>query len=284
MQYLSVNDYLKNKYGHKIYKLALNGGRTCPNRDGTCGEGGCIFCGEGSGTFASDSIDEAIEKLSKKNTGDKYIAYFQSFTSTYKMDDDIKQRMIDAAGDDRIEIVSIATRPDCLEDEVMEFLAQLSKEKPLWVELGLQTIHPESARFINRGYELSVFDEAVTKLRSIKAEVIVHLILGLPGESWEDMLKSAKYLNDKDVQGVKLQLLHILEGTKLGEMFKQDEIYPLTLDEYADLIVECLKALREDIVIHRITGDAPKKFLIEPKWSGDKKKVLNTLKKKIEEA
>jgi len=281
--FYSLNQYLKERFHEKVYKLALHGGETCPNRDGLAGYGGCIFCGEGSGSFASETIDEAIGRLSRKHTGSRYIAYFQSYTATYRITKQLAGRMHEAAEDKRIAAISIGTRPDCLGADVMELLTELVQKKPVWVELGLQTIHPGSAVFIRRGYDLPVFEEAVIKLRSAGIDVIVHLILGLPGETKEQMLYSVKYLNRWDIQGVKLQLLHVLRGTDLGRMFEGGEItgnpekYPFSLEEYAKLIGECIGNLRPDIVVHRITGDAPKKDLLAPLWSADKKKVLNTI-------
>ena len=281
--FYSLNQYLKERFHEKVYKLALHGGETCPNRDGLTGHGGCIFCGEGSGSFASETIDEAIGRLSQKQIGSRYIAYFQSYTATYRMTTQLVSRMLEAAEDERIAAVSIGTRPDCLEADVMELLAELVQKKPLWVELGLQTIHPATAALIQRGYDLPAFETAVKKLRTAGIDVIVHLILGLPGETKEQMLESVKYLNRWDIQGVKLQLLHVLRGTDLGRMFEDGEItgnpeeYPFSLEEYAQLIGACIKNLRSDIVVHRITGDAPKKDLLAPLWSADKKKVLNTI-------
>ena len=297
-RYYSFNKYLQERFHEKCYKLALRGGETCPNRDGTCALGGCIFCGEGSGSFASDTIDEAIGKLSAKHIGNRYIAYFQSYTSTYRMKDSLIRRMEEAAADDRIAAISIATRPDCLgidgkTTDIMSLLTELNRIKPVWIELGLQTVHEKTARSIRRGYELPVFEEAVRKLRTAGIEVIVHLILGLPGETEKDMLGSVHYLNDCDIQGVKFQLLHILHNTDLGRMFEAGDPalkrpadamnYPFTLDEYADLICKCISNLRPDIVVHRITGDAPKKDLLAPLWSGDKKNVLNTISRHMEE-
>lgn len=290
-RYNSLNAYLRNEYGEKIYKLALTGGSSCPNRDGTKGYGGCIFCGEGSGSFAAESIDEAITRLKNKQTGSRYIAYFQSYTSTYKIIPELRDRFFEAANDNRIAVVSIATRPDCLDEETMTILRELQKIKPVWVELGLQTCHERTAELINRGYPLQVFEEAVNKLNTLKANTIVHLILGLPGESQENIIKTVHYINSQEIQGVKFQLLHILENTKMAQMYKEGQLmwpqtgrkYPLSLDEYADLVCSCLNNLRRDIIVHRLTGDGIKRDLIEPKWSGDKKRVLNTITKRMED-
>ena len=285
----SVNKYLKNKYNEKIYKLALSGGNTCPNRDGTCGYGGCIFCGEGSGSFASDTVDEAINRLKGKNAGKKYIAYFQDYSVTYKMSDELKKRMLDAADDERIAIVSAATRPDCLDEDAIGFLEKLNAVKPVWIELGLQTVHERSAEYINRGYTLKTFNEAVKRVRISGIDVIVHLILGLPCETAENMLDSVRYLNGLNIQGVKFHMLHILKKTILGDMFESGTIewkeqrsqYPFSLEEYAEILCRCICILRKDIVVHRITGDGAKKDLIAPLWSGDKKKVLNYINNKL---
>ena len=290
-RYNSLNAYLRNEYGEKIYKLALTGGSSCPNRDGTKGYGGCIFCGEGSGSFAAESIDEAITRLKNKQTGSRYIAYFQSYTSTYKITPELRDRFFEAANDNRIAVVSIATRPDCLDEETMTILRELQKIKPVWVELGLQTCHERTAELINRGYPLQVFEEAVNKLNTLKANTIVHLILGLPGESQENIIKTVHYINSQEIQGVKFQLLHILENTKMAQMYKEGQLmwpqtgrkYPLSLDEYANLVCSCLNNLRRDIIVHRLTGDGIKRDLIEPKWSGDKKRVLNTITKRMED-
>ncbi len=290
MRYRSANMHYQEKYGEKVYKLALKGGTTCPVRDGLKDTRGCIFCsGEGSGDFAAETIDEAIARLSGKQTGRKYIAYFQSFTGTYGDPEYFRKRYLEAAADERIAGLSIATRPDCLPTEMLDLLAELARIKPLSVELGLQTIHDRTAAFIRRGYPLAEFDRAVTALRACGAEVIVHLILGLPGETKEDMLASVRYLNGCDVQGVKLQLLHVLAGTDLGELYlagafgPADGSFPFTLPAYADLICDCIGALKKDITVHRITGDAPKRILLSPTWSGNKKLVLNTIRKRLED-
>ena len=302
--YYSLNRYLQEQFLEKVYKLALRGGYTCPNRDGTAGTGGCIFCAEGSGSFAADSIDEAVGRLKDKYKGRKYIAYFQSYTCTYRMSAELIRQMHAAAGDERIAAISLATRPDCLSPDVMDLIRELKMSKPVWVELGLQTMHEKTARLINRGYPLEIFEKAVTELRGIGAEVIVHLILGLPGEGRKEILDSVRYLNGLDIRGVKLQMLHILKGTVLGTQFLEsgtkalEELCfspetckvsdpamccPFSFPDYADLVCDCISHLRRDIVIHRITGDAPKKDLLAPLWSGDKKRVLNDLRKRMDE-
>lgn len=302
--YYSLNRYLQEQFHEKVYKLALRGGQTCPNRDGTAGTGGCVFCAEGSGSFAADSIDEAVRRLKDKYKGCRYIAYFQSYTCTYHMSAELIRQIYAAARDERIAAISLATRPDCLPPEVMDLIRELNKDKPVWVELGLQSMHEKTASLINRGYPLETFEKAVTALRGIGAEVIVHLILGLPGEGRKEILDSVRYLNGLDIQGVKLQMLHILRGTVLGTQFLEGGAEamaklcfspetcegsdpamccPFSFPDYADLVCDCICHLRRDIVIHRITGDAPKKDLLAPLWSGDKKRVLNDLRKRMDE-
>ncbi len=283
--YYSLNAYLKETYGEKLYKISLNGGMTCPNRDGTKGTGGCIFCSEGgSGEFASDpalSITEQIEQgksqVARKHTGTGYIAYFQPYTNTYAPVSYLRKIFTEAIKHPEIRILSIATRPDCLGEDVLDLLEELNQIKPVWVELGLQTIHETTARFLRRGYELPVFEEAVRNLRARGIDVIVHTIIGLPGEDKTMLLETMDYLSGQDIQGVKLQVLQILKGTDLADYYKAHPFHIPTLDEYYDLISACLDHLRPDIVIHRITGDPPKSLLIEPKWAADKKTVLNKL-------
>ena len=280
----TLNDYLKDTYGEKIYKLALDGGMTCPNRspDG----GGCIFCSAGgSGDFASKDVDSAIAHLHAhgKATGSRYIAYFQSYTNTFAPVRYLRDLFMPVIERDDIVALSIGTRPDCLPEDVLDLLSELNEIKPVWVELGLQTIHESTANFINRGYSLPVFDKAVKDLRERSIDVIVHLILGLPGESRNDMLESVRYLNGCGIQGVKLQLLHILKGTALGDMYINDpsSVPVMEMDEYVDLVCGCLEVLDKNIVIHRLTGDGPKELLLAPLWSADKKKVLNALNREI---
>ena len=284
-RYYSLDYYLKENYGEKLYKLSLNGGMTCPNRDGTLDTRGCIFCSRGgSGDFAADSavsvteqIKQAKALVASKQTGSSYIAYFQAFTNTYAPVERLRQVFTEAINAPDVEILSIATRPDCLGPEVLELLQELSQIKPVWVELGLQTIHPDSATFIRRGYELSVFLEAVENLRRIGISVIVHVILGLPGETFDQMLETVQYLNTLDIQGIKLQLLHILEGTDLADYYREHPFPVMTMDEYLALLGDCISHLRPDIVIHRLTGDGPSKLLIEPQWTTRKRDTLNRL-------
>lgn len=284
MEYTTLNKYLKAHFGCKVYKLAIDGGFTCPNRDGTLGTGGCIFCSRGgSGDFASDralSITEQLEQgkalVSKKIKDGKYIAYFQAFTNTYAPPQELRAKYLEAAGNPDIVALSIATRPDCLGNEVLEVLDEINRIKPVFVELGLQTVHENTARYIRRGYPLRVYDEAVDKLHKIGINVVTHLIIGLPNESEDDMLESVKYVCQK-TDGIKLQLLHVLEGTDLAKEYRAGKISVLTLDEYARIIRKCVEIIPKSVVIHRLTGDGAKKDLIAPLWSVDKKTVLNRI-------
>ena len=274
MQYLTFNDAMRARFGTKVYRLSLQSGCTCPNRDGTIGTGGCTFCSEGgSGDFAAPllPIDEQIAAARKRVDAKispsiapadrRYIAYFQSYTNTYG---------------------------DCLPPEMIAMLREIRTKygKPIWIELGLQTIHEKTADRIHRGYPLKVFEDAYRRLKSEGFEVIVHVILGLPGEAREDMLETVRYLSllTPALDGIKLQLLHILKGTELACEYEADPFPLFTLDSYCDLVVDCLKLLPPQTVVHRLTGDGPKRLLIEPQWSADKKRVLNTLSRRIREA
>lgn len=281
--YYSVNDYYKELFGSKVYKISLNGGMSCPNRDGHIGTGGCIFCSEGgSGDFASSSllsvkeqIDYGIKKVSKKYTGDHFIAYFQAFTNTYAPVDRLEKMFTEAINDDRICGLSIATRPDCLEDDKIALLARLNRIKPVWIELGLQTINEATARYIRRGYTLDVFEDAVARLNASDIPVVVHVIVGLPGENINDNLACAKYLSHLNINGVKIQLLHVLKNTDLAEDYYSSKFKEMSLPEYVKTVVDMIEILPPRFVIHRITGDGPKNLLIAPMWSADKKNVLN---------
>lgn len=281
--YHSLDYELKQRFGEKVYKLTLNGGMSCPNRDGKISFGGCIFCSEGgSGEFASsaclsvpEQIQDAKKRLSAKRPVNQYIAYFQAYTNTYGPVEHLRKIFTKAIEDPEIVLLSIATRPDCMPDEVVELLAELNQKKPVWVELGLQTIHESSARFIRRGYPLEVFTDAVERLSRHGIEVVTHVILGLPGETKEMMLETVDYLNTLPIQGIKLQLLHVLEGTDLAGYYKNTGFHVLEEDEYVNLILECIEHLRPEITIHRITGDGPKELLIAPLWSSAKRSVLN---------
>lgn len=283
--YHSLDYMLKQRYKEKIYKISLNGGMTCPNRDGTIDTRGCIFCSSGgSGDFAgnirksiTEQIEEQIRTVKNKSKATGFIAYFQAYTNTYAPIGYLKQIYEEALYNENIKILSIATRPDCLSEEILDLLESLNKIKPVWIELGLQTIHEKTAKYIRRGYSLKCFDTAVENLRKRNIEVIVHTILGLPGETRENILQTISYLNKSDIQGIKLQLLHVLKNTDLAEDYRKGLFHTFSMEEYIDTVIDCVEHLSENIVIHRITGDGPKKILISPTWSGDKKKVLNTL-------
>ena len=288
--YRSLDWQLKNQFGEKVYKLALNGGMSCPNRDGTVGRGGCIFCSEGgSGDFAADghlSVTQQIaiqkEALREKKPARKYIAYFQAYTNTYAPVDYLERIFTEAIEDSEVVVLSIATRPDCLPEEVLNLLERLNQKKPVWVELGLQTIHEETARMIHRGYDLACFERAAAELRKRKIDVIVHTILGLPGEGEKEVLETVRYLNHCDIQGIKLQLLHILKGTQLGKMYLEPQesecaIQVMDMDTYIDLVIRCIEELSPEITVHRLTGDGPKELLLAPMWSTRKRTVLNEI-------
>lgn len=283
--YHSLDYELKKRFGEKVYRLALNGGMTCPNRDGTVGTGGCIFCSAGgSGDFAADpalsvsaQIEEARMRLRNKRPVRRYIAYFQAYTNTYAPVPRLRSLFTEAISHPEIALLSVATRPDCLQPEVVSLLAELNRIKPVWVELGLQTMHEDTASFIRRGYPLSVFEDAVRRLRACGIEIITHMILCLPGEDRDRISASIRYLNTMDIQGIKLQLLHILKGTDLAAFYEQHPFPIPTLEEYTDLVLSCVELLRPDIVIHRLTGDGPKDQLIAPLWTRSKRHVLNTI-------
>lgn len=292
MEYLSFNKYLKDKFGQKVYKISLDGGFTCPNRDGKIDTRGCIFCSKGgSGDFAQNrdlSISEQIEsgkkRVEKKIKSGKYIAYFQAFTNTYAPVEILRAKYSEAINHPDIVALSIATRPDCLGDDVIELLDEMNKIKPVFVELGLQTIHSDSAKYIRRGYSLEVYNEAVKKLKNIGVNIVVHIILGLPNESEEDMLESVKYVCQSQIDGIKLQLLHIIAGTDLAKDYEKGLFKTLEFDEYVELIAKCVAIIPKNIVIHRLTGDGAKKDLIAPLWSADKKRVLNAINKALRES
>ena len=294
MRQKMLSEALRERFGTKVYKLSLSSGCTCPNRDGTIGTGGCTFFSEeGSGEFAAPflPVDEQIRLARARVDGKfpakipvserKYIAYFQSFTNTYGEPERLRALYEETIRRPEIAALSIRTRPDCLPADILQMLEELNRIKPVWVELGLQTIHERTAEAVHRGYSLPAFEDAVKKLKAIGAEVIVHVILGLPGESREDMLETVRFLSGMDPRpdGIKLQQLQILRGTQLAEQYRQSPFHVMDLEEYCALIRDCLEILPDDIVIHRLTGDGPKKLLIAPKWSADKKRVLNTMRK-----
>lgn len=287
--YTVLSPYLKRRFGCKVYKLSLSAGCTCPNRDGTLGARGCIFC-SGSGEFAasgSASIPEQLEQakyiLGKKAQGAKFIAYFQDFTNTYGAVSRLEPLFLAAMEPDDVVALSIATRPDCLPEDILRMLSRLRTRKPVFVELGLQTIHDNTAQYIRRGYPLSVFDDAVQKLHALEIEVIAHQILGLPGETAEMMAETTRHLGSVHVDGVKLHLLHILRGTDLAAEYEAGRVKPLELDAYIDILEQCLAVLPPDVVIHRLTGDGAKRDLIAPLWSADKKRVLSAIQKRFEQ-
>ncbi len=287
--YYSLNRYLRDHFGEKLYKIALDGGFTCPNRDGSLGLDGCIFCsGAGSGEFAGnreDSITLQIEKgkerLKKKFPGGRYIAYFQAFTNTYAPVEKLRPLYEEAINHPDVAVLSIATRPDCLPEEVLDLLAEMNRRKPVWVELGLQTIHERTAQYIRRGYSLPVYDQAVSHLKSIGVQVITHVILGLPGETEEDMKATVRYVGNSGADGIKLQLLHVIRGTDLEKDYREGRFSTMELSDYVRLVADCIALLPPDMVVHRITGDGDRNTLVAPLWSLDKKRVLNALNRAI---
>ena len=290
-RYYSLNRYLRETFGEKVYKLALDGGMTCPNRDGTLGTGGCIFCSAGgSGDFAEgrcgsirEQIQRAKTRIQAKTDAKKFIAYFQSYTNTYAPVTYLERIFTEAISEPEVAALSIGTRPDCLGDDVVALLSRLNRIKPVWVELGLQTIHEETARYIRRGYELPVYEDAVRRLKQEGILVITHVILGLPGETREDMLATIDYLaGENRPDGIKLQLLHVLRGTDLAAEYEAGKFRTMEMEEYFELLFACLERLPEDMVIHRLTGDGAKRDLIAPLWTGDKKRVMNTMRRELE--
>ena len=289
MEIYTLNQYLHDIFGQKLYKIALDGGFTCPNRDGTTDTRGCIFCsGAGSGEFAGNctmSITQQIEKGKERVAGKikdgGYIAYFQAFTNTYAPVEKLRSLYMEAISHEDIAVMSVATRPDCLPDEVLDLLCECNQIKPVWVELGLQTIHPGTAEYIRRGYPLSVYDEAVKRLKASGLEVITHVMLGLPGETRQDMLDTVSYVGKSRVDGIKLQLLHVIRGTDLEKDYLEGKFETLAFESYVELVAECVALLPEKMVIHRMTGDGDKRTLVAPMWSADKKRVLNAIKTAI---
>lgn len=290
MYYYSLNEYLKSTFGEKVYKISLNGGMTCPNRDGTLSDKGCIFCSRGgSGEFSASSglsiteqIEEGKQKIAAKSDCKKFIAYFQPFTNTYANKSYLRKVFTEAIVNPEIVALSIATRPDCLGEDVLKLIEELNTIKPVWVELGLQTIHRKTADYIRRCYELEVYDTAVNNLHKIGVTVITHVILGLPFETKDMMLKTVEYVGQR-TDGIKLQLLHVLQNTDLLYDYNAGKFSTLSLEEYADILCDCIEILPSNVVIHRLTGDGDKKLLVAPMWSADKKRVLNTINKAFNE-
>lgn len=290
MRYNSLNNYLRNKFGKKVYKISIDGGFTCPNRDGKISTGGCIFCSaKGSGDFATSKslsiiqqIEQGKERVRSKTKDNSFIAYFQAFTNTYAPIDVLESKFTEAINHNDIVALSVATRPDCVDDNVLKLLEKLNKIKPVWVELGLQTIKESSVDYIRRGYENSVYVDTATKLRNIGIEVITHIILGLPNENKLDMLRSVDFAC-KYSDGIKLQLLHILKGTDLLKDYEDSKFNALTMEQYIDILCDAVSIIPKNVIIHRLTGDGDKKILVAPLWSGNKKVVLNTINKTFEE-
>ena len=286
---ITVNEYCKKQFGEKLYKISLDGGMSCPNRDGKLDTRGCIFCSAGgSGDFTPDrripldeQIEDAKKRVSSKYKGTHYIAYFQAYTNTYAPVEKLRALFMPVIKREDIAVLSIATRPDCLSDEVLDLLRELNDIKPVWVELGLQTIQEKTVDYIRRGYPLPVYDKAIRDLDKIGIHTITHLILGLPGETKEDMLQSVRYVAACGSQGIKLQLLHVLKGTDLASDYEKGLFQTLSFDEYMDLLADCVRLLPKDMVVHRLTGDGPKNLLMAPMWSADKKRVMNTIHQRL---
>lgn len=287
--YRSANRHYQEKFGEKVYRLSLDGGFTCPNRDGTLGTGGCIFCaGDGSGAFAqraepdiASQLEKAKAQVEGKFRGSRYMAYFQSFTNTYAPVEVLEQRFTQAMAPGWIVGLTIGTRPDCLEPEKIDLLARLNRIKPVTVELGLQTIHPQSVRYIRRGYDNAVYDGAVQALKSAGIEVVSHIILGLPGETAAMAAQTTRYAVERGTDGVKFHLLHVLQGTDLARDYQAGKVTCLTLEEYAQWLKACLREVPPEVTVYRITGDGAKADLIAPLWSADKKRVLNYLNRSL---
>lgn len=283
-RYNNLNYYLRNKFGEKVYKISLDAGFSCPNRDGKISEGGCIFCSaRGSGDFAGINKDlvkqfeEVKTMMQKKWKSGKYIAYFQAYTNTYADVKTLREKYYSVLELEGVIGIAIATRPDCLEEPILDLLEEISREKYLWVELGLQTIHEKTAKAINRGYELETYTKAVKELKKRNIEVVTHVILGLPGEKKADVLDTIDFVANTGTQGIKLHLLHVLKDTRLAKLYDEGAIAVMSKDEYVELIVDCIQRLPEEMVIHRITGDGPRETLIAPKWSLKKWEVINAI-------
>ncbi|MBU5592178.1 TIGR01212 family radical SAM protein [Clostridium sp. MSJ-4] len=289
-RYNSLNYFLRNKFGEKVFKISLDAGFSCPNRDGTISTGGCIFCSaRGSGDFAgnrkfsiSSQFKDIKAMMNKKWAKGKYIAYFQAYTNTYAPVEVLKKLYEEALGEENVVGIAIATRPDCLNDEVISLLEEINKKTYVWVELGLQTSKDATAKIINRGYNLETFEKAIFKLRSKGIDVVIHTIFGLPKENEEDMLNTIRYVSNLDIQGIKFHLLHLMKDTPLVKLYERGDLKFLTMDNYVDLIAQSIAMLPRNVVIHRLTGDAPRDLLIEPMWSLKKWEVLNTIDSYLE--
>ena len=279
----SIGDYLKEHFGKKTVKLSIEAGFTCPNRDGTKGFGGCAFCSEGGSGELASSIGEQIDLLSSKWPDAEYIAYFQSHTNTYAPVEVLREKFYSALNDPRIKGIAIATRPDCLGDDVLDLLDEINSKYFLWLELGLQTIHPKTSELLNIGYDLSCYDKATSELRKRNIKFVTHLILGLPGETKEDMFESVKYVCESGIWGIKLHLLNIIKGSRLYEMMP-DYVPFESIDEYTDLVVSLLEIIPPEVTIHRLTGDVPRSLLVAPEWSYRKRTILNEINRKLKES
>lgn len=289
-RYNSLNHYLRNRFGTKVFKISLDAGFTCPNRDGTVGKGGCIFCSaRGSGDFAGcgcdlkDQFNQVKEVMNKKWKEGKYIAYFQAYTNTYAPVEELREKYYSVLNMEDVVGIAIATRPDCLPDEVLDLLEELRDKTYVWVELGLQTIHEDTARLINRGYGLDTYIDAVRKLKKRNIDVVTHVILGLPGEDKPMMLKTLDFVANTGIMGIKLHLLHLMKDTRLVELYEKGKLSFLGMEEYIQLVEECIERLPEDMVIHRLTGDSPRSTLIGPMWSLKKWEVLDAIDKRLED-
>lgn len=287
-KYISVNEYLRNEYGEKVYKLALDGGFTCPNRDGTVGKGGCIFCSEGgSGDFAvkcepgnvAAQIEAAKEKIASKTNCNKFIAYFQAYSGTYGDIEYLEKLFTEAINHPQVVILSVATRCDCLDEKVMALLEKINRIKPVWIEMGLQTVHDSTHRLLNTCYTYDMFSSKVYELNKRGIYVIAHLILGLPGEDESMILESVRKTCNLPIDGIKLQLLHVLKGTSLAQMYEEEPFHVMELEEYCSLVAKCIELIPQRITVHRLTGDGPADILIAPRWSTDKKRVMNEIKR-----
>lgn len=287
-RYNSLNYFLRSRFGEKVFKISLDAGFTCPNRDGTISKGGCIFCSpRGSGDFAGQGgnliqqFHEVKEIMSKKWKGGKYIAYFQAYTNTYAPVDVLREKYNSVLNISNVVGIAIATRPDCLSEEVLDLLEEINKKTYIWVELGLQTVNKKTANIINRGYDIEVYIDAMKRLKKGNIETVTHVILGLPGENRDDMLKTIKFVGNSPSKGIKLHLLHLMENTKMVELYNRGNLSFLEMDEYVNLIVDSIEMLPEEMIIHRLTGDSPRSSIIGPMWSLKKWEVLNSIDKRF---
>jgi uncharacterized protein len=287
-RYNSLNSYLRKEFGEKAIKISIDAGFSCPNRDGKISRGGCIFCSEkGSGDFTGDSEDlvkqfyQGVEIMTRKWKNGKYIAYFQAYTNTYASVSVLREKYYSVLELDNVCGIAIATRPDCLDEDVIELLKEINKEKYLWVELGFQTSKETTAKLVNRGYENDIYIKATEKLKNAGIKFVTHIIFGLPGEDREDMMSTVEYVVETNPWGIKFHLLHLMKDTKLEEYYNRGELEFLSKEEYITLVVDALESIPEDVVIHRLTGDSPRKLLIGPMWSLSKWEILNSIDKEL---